>query len=340
MVLAADSPRFFGDFRYRYERIDQEDNTTRNRHRLRATLGLKQKIEDKLIYQLALRSGTTSPVAANQTFDGAASSKTINLDLAHFNYQLHPNAELVLGKMKNPFYRPGKEGLVWDSDLRPEAFALSYKKAFSSIELNLALSHFELEERSDDTNAAMDGIQAFFTIPLGASDQFILGASVFDYSGVKGRATLYDTTDSFGNSTTSSLYQYNYTLQELFVVYNTQIFHQLFSLFIDYVQNDDVSKYETAYLAGFSIGKAKKQGDWQISYHYRKVEKDSVLGVFSDSDFKGGGTDGKGHIARFKYAVSKKSYFALSLLDNETSVSSSSSSKKYQRAKIDFGFKF
>jgi hypothetical protein len=49
------------------------------------------------------------------------------------------------------------------------------------------------------------------------------------------------------------------------------------------------------------VNKAKKQGSWNFRYNYREIEADAVLGTFSDSDFIGGGTDGKGHELNFGY---------------------------------------
>ena len=49
--------------------------------------------------------------------------------------------------------------------------------------------------------------------------------------------------------------------------------------------------------------KIRAPGRW--GYEYRDIEKDAVVGVFSDSDFVGGGTDGKGHKFSVGYAVAK-----------------------------------
>jgi hypothetical protein len=43
------------------------------------------------------------------------------------------------------------------------------------------------------------------------------------------------------------------------------------------------------------VGSNKNKGDWQFGYNYRDVEADSLVGIFTEATFGGGGTDVKGH---------------------------------------------
>jgi hypothetical protein len=66
------------------------------------------------------------------------------------------------------------------------------------------------------------------------------------------------------------------------------------------------------------------------------VEKDAVAGVLTDSDFIGGGTDGKGHMLSGKYQLTKNiqaglTYFITQKGDNNDD---------YRRLQADLGFKF
>ena len=38
-------------------------------------------------------------------------------------------------------------------------------------------------------------------------------------------------------------------------------------------------------------------------YAYQDLEADAVIATFTDSDFGGGGTDGKGHVIELNYAL-------------------------------------
>jgi hypothetical protein len=58
-------------------------------------------------------------------------------------------------------------------------------------------------------------------------------------------------------------------------------------------------------MVGASINKAKDPGSWQLDYDYREVQADAVVGQFTDSDFTGGGTGGRGHRFGFSYVLTK-----------------------------------
>jgi hypothetical protein len=47
------------------------------------------------------------------------------------------------------------------------------------------------------------------------------------------------------------------------------------------------------------------------------VEKDAVIGTFTDSDFRGGGTDAKGHEIGGSYQLAKNSAINLTYFINE-----------------------
>jgi hypothetical protein len=108
------------------------------------------------------------------------------------------------------------------------------------------------------------------------------------------------------------------------------------SIFGNYVKNTVATTSEdTGWLIGGKLNKAKDPGSWQLAYNYRRVEADAVLGVFSDSDFIGGGTDGKGHEFEFKYQFTKRIQGALSYFLNERG-----DDNDYRRLMADLVFKF
>ena len=107
------------DFRLRYESIDKQGADRRERERLRARATLTYKGDD-FTGVLGLASGGDSPTSTNQTFGSGGSTKDLQLDLAYVIYPLSETVDITAGKIKNPLYRPGKFGLVWDSDYRPE----------------------------------------------------------------------------------------------------------------------------------------------------------------------------------------------------------------------------
>ena len=72
----AEKVSLYGDFRYRHEQIDGDNVNQRDRHRVRARLGLKGKIADEWSFDLRLATGTDdSPISTNQDLDGGFTSK-------------------------------------------------------------------------------------------------------------------------------------------------------------------------------------------------------------------------------------------------------------------------
>jgi hypothetical protein len=73
-------------------------------------------------------------------------------------------------------------------------------------------------------------------------------------------------------------------------------------LYGQYVNNDDASNdQDTAWLAGV---KTKVYG-FAIDYNYRDVQRNSVVGAFTDSDFANGFTGSRGSKLKVSYELDK-----------------------------------
>ena len=74
------------------------------------------------------------------------------------------------------------------------------------------------------------------------------------------------------------------------------------------------------------------------------LEADAVLGLLSDSDFAGGGTDGKGHILTGAYGINKQWSLGLtSFLNNEAgekNLADQGGALSYDRIQLDTKFKY
>jgi hypothetical protein len=111
-VSWAERMRWKGDFRYRYENIDQEDKDGRNRSRIRARMHLEADLSPTLQVGIGLATGGDDPVSSNQTIGGGGSSNDIKIDLAYFDWSGLANTNLMGGKVKNFLIRPAKKGLM------------------------------------------------------------------------------------------------------------------------------------------------------------------------------------------------------------------------------------
>ena len=109
------------------------------------------------------------------------------------------------------------------------------------------------------------------------------------------------------------------------------------SFFVDYVTNiaEDVEDNQS-WLVGFTFGSLNEPGTFNVRYSYRYIEKDAIIGAFTDSDFLGGGSDGKGHKIDFNYQIASKTKATVTFFINQSGIVNS---KDYNRVHLDFNFK-
>jgi hypothetical protein len=110
-------------------------------------------------------------------------------------------------------------------------------------------------------------------------------------------------------------------------------------LFFDYINNSDASDNDTGWTLGGKIGQARDRGQMQFTYFYADKGADSMLGLVTDSDFGGGGTDSKGHWLQFNYGVNKSWTIGAQYFINEVDLASGSQSD-YNRLMIDMQWKW
>jgi hypothetical protein len=333
----AERIKWHGDFRYRFETIDNDrTDEDRNRNRIRARIGVTAQVTDDVKAGVALASGSDDPVSSNQSLGGGGSTKGINLDMAFIDWSFAENLHLVAGKTKNPFYKVGKNGLIWDGDYRPEGAHVSYDNGtFWAI----AGYHFlESDNKGGDKDAEeMYGTQVGYKVAIADTMKVKVGASYF-YIPVEGSASFVDG-DFFGNSSVGGMHEFDYETLELFAELNTKIAGVKTTFFADYVKNSDADE-DTGFALGFKLGKAKNKGDWQLGYTYEDLEADAVFAAFTDSDFGGGGTDVKGHKFNTAYAFSKNTSLSITYFDNEYGEHTRSEELDFDRLQVDIKTKF
>ena len=110
-------------------------------------------------------------------------------------------------------------------------------------------------------------------------------------------------------------------------------------MFADYVNNSDASENDTGWTIGTRLGQAKDRGQVQFSYFYAEKEADALLGLLTDSDFAGGGTDNNGHFFKLDYGVSKNWTIGAQYFINETDVASGAK-RDYNRLMLDAQWKW
>lgn len=339
-VSWAERIRWKGDFRYRYENIEQEGKDSRNRSRIRARAALIADLSDTLEVGVGLATGGDDPVSSNQTIGGGGSSKDIKIDLAYFKWSGLTNTDIVGGKYSNFLIRPAKKGLRWDGDWRPEGLGLVWDNDMFFAQ---GLGTWLQGDSKVGTNFAwvVQGGMKFKTGDTGRL-KIGLGYSVFD---IAGETPLFGAPDDFyGNSFVLSdpddpesplVFKYDYHNYEAFAEWS----FNKFLLFGNYTVNQEANENDTGYLFGAKYGSAKARGTWDITYFYEKIEKDSTVGLLADSDFGGGGTDAKGHVFSGTYAFHPAWNFKATYFLSQIDIASGKNDD-YDRLQLDLNFKF
>lgn len=329
-----DRLKWSGDFRLRYEGIDEEGIADRNRARFRTRFGFETKINDDTKVVIRFATGGDNPTSTNQSFDDGFSTKDIGLDRAYVDWAATEELHILAGKMKNPLFIVGGHGLVWDSDLSPEGFALQYK---SGIFFGNVVGWI-VEERSSADESTLLGAQGGLNFDLD-NGKLTAGASYFDYSETTGMQPFYDGS-AHGNSVdiNGNLLS-DYKELELFAQFETTVGDLPVTVFTDWVRNSEVDAEDAAYAFGISVGAAKAPGTSQFAWVYQDIEADAVLAVFSDSDFGGGGTDVKGHLFKGKYALRKNVFLGLTYMLADAD-EYAGNKHDYSRYQLDIEFKF
>lgn len=298
-----DRIRWKGDFRYRYENFDIEDTPDRNRNRIRARAALLANVTPDVEVGFGLASGSDDPLSTNQTLGGGGSSKGLNLDLAYIDWSGLTNTHVLGGKFSNYLHKSGSNALLWDGDWRPEGMGVRWDNG--TFFANGLGTWIESDSKNDQSFAY--GVQSGVSLPITDELKLTAGIGYYEFDS-KGSSSFFgDDDDFFGNSfdPVTNTYLHDYEEVEVFADLAFRLFDQPVTVFADFVQNQAADKYDTGYAFGFTFGKAKDRGQWEFGYVYQELEADAVLGLLTDSDFGGGGTDSRGHKLNGSYAIAK-----------------------------------
>ncbi len=285
-----------GDLRYRHEMVDDAAAELRHRHRIRARINATATLNEDVKVRFGLSTGGDANDSGNQSLDQGFSRKAIGLDLAHFDWRFVEGLQFSGGKMSNPFFRPGGYHLIFDGDIRPEGLALRVKTG--SIFANA--SAFWVEERGSGPDTIWYGLQAGYR-----DDVFSAGASYHKFSEAKGRTPIFTPTKGQGNQLDANgNYLYGFSIVEVFADATFEVSGRPLRVFADYVTNRDADEFSDGYAIGLDYRGKSDTGRWNVGYVYEDLEANAVVGAFTDSDFAGGTSDGKGHslLAGYKFA--------------------------------------
>lgn len=351
----AEKIKIKGDMRYRYETIEDDRKLSgvgaddRNRSRLRARLGITAQVSEDVKAGFALATGTSGgdPVSSNSTFNGSNSDKGIVLDQGYISWKFYDNMTLTAGKTKVPYFKPGKSGLIFDGDLRPEGAHIKYKN--NNVFATLGYNFLNSDDGSSGNNDIIEtyGAQVGYKFKVDKNTKVTVGLGYYNIP-LSGSELADVMTDQLGNSKSGTTYAYNYEIQQVFAEVKTKIAGQKSTFYADYIKNDGDSdiagisdpKEDTGFVYGVKVGSAKKKGGFAFGYAYQDLEQDATFGGHTDSDFGGGGTDTKGSKLSTALGLSKNTLLALTYFDTEYGKESRGTQYDYERLQVDLKTKF
>lgn len=342
-----DTIKLKGDFRHRHELIqDESKDADRNRWRIRARLTIDASFSDDWSFHGRLATGSDDPVSTNQTLTDGFATKGFHLDRAFFAF--HPGAvkglKIVGGKMSNPFMRMEKTELIWDGDLNPEGAAVLFKhEAHDLVSIMVNGAFFYITERKADDDTWMAGAQAAVKAEPAENMHFIAGGGYYDYQEVKCRGGIFDEEDFFGNTTDydevseADVYAFDFNIVEGFGLVGFAMEKVSVAAYGNYVVNTEADTLDQGYLFGATVQYGKGRNHFKVYGNYREVEANAVVGVFTDSDFRGGGTDGNGFEIGAGYGVTDKVSLGLAYFLNNKGIEEE---VEYKRLQADLKMKF
>ncbi|GGU80402.1 hypothetical protein GCM10009504_41610 [Pseudomonas laurentiana] len=293
-----------GDVRVRYEDVNvngptNNKSTNQDRERIRARFGIYSEINPQVDTGIRVATGSSSDArSTNQSMDNYFDKKQLWLDQAYIDF--HPDAikdlHLIGGKMNQPWVSMGD--VIWDNDINPEGFAATYKHSLGGAELFGSAGYFNLKDNVDGEGVQFRHDLRLYSGQLGArfaptdGMKVTLGGSIYTYDNDKNSAAL-----AVNGNTTNE-----FTLYEGFGQIDLTNLPIPLSAYGQYVVNSETkSSEDTAWLTGVKT----KLGSWSLDYNYRDVQRDAVVGAFTDSDFANGFTGSRGHKVKVGYEIDK-----------------------------------
>jgi hypothetical protein len=351
-----------GDMRYRYEMISDEtlsggiQAADRYRDRIRARLNATVKATDNITVGIGMTTTEGGdPRSGNQSLTGSFSRKSLDLDTAYFDWKFATWGNLIGGKMKQPFAKPG-QSLFWDNDVNPEGLAVGFQSGmFFGTAYNYWLLEASGPENTRTADTMLHGLQIGARLPIGSSS-LMLAAHYYDLSAAQGRSPFYNGSTNAGNANgntildldptaaTNAVLVYDYEVINLSAEFNTMLGQVPLQIWADAAQNQDPSDLDTAWAAGVLFGKASNYRTWELGAAYQVIEKDALFGQLIDSDFAGGVSDTEGWVLRAGYTPVRNWTLNATYFLNKRNVDVPTSSGQldidYDRLQVDFNVKF
>lgn len=329
------SNKFSGDFRYRHQSLNDNQKEERRIHRIMLRIGQTFQIQPDLKFTYRLMTGASANGGNTSVADKSANTHgsprySIGLDQVFAAYNPETDLTLFIGKMPQFFYSAGKNQIILDRDITPEGLALQYKYVFieKKLDATLNLASLWVRERYDDsfgedqTDSFLNVAQALVSYKMPHDLSLIAGYGMYSYTNIKDSKPndiVVQSTADFKGNTADLLanYLYNYEMTQALLEVKWAKKPYEISVFAELIENTAADTNNKATATGISLGYDK----FSLSYINQVVENDSVLAVYTNSDFASGQTDSRGNIIQLGYKMNKNAALNYTVYNTERAVS-------------------
>lgn len=350
-----------GDLRYRFAQIKEAQDEPRPLQQLRARLQLKTNVNAELKALLRLATAS-SAISTNQTLgdsgDPGFARRSFGIDLAAMIWSPEEHTQISLGRVPNPYFSPAKTQLIFDSDLNFEGLSIQHDlklephRFFVNAGAFVIAENYDSTTRSDVVDVGIAGLQAGYSHDWGPlqtsfhlASQHYLNIQDLPITSLEKTAKYDIYSNPFDRYRGNTIYTLNpgnppyqmrnkYVLQEVGFELLSKISLFDVSLFADLVKNTEASREG----GGHEWGLAVKWGRTQLGWAQIRKEADAVVGMFTDSDANGGGTDNQGQRLSLAYQFSKNSMVGINQYNAKRGIGSTE--RDYSLSQVDFMMNF
>jgi hypothetical protein len=315
--------QFRGDVRVRHENIHIEDEPDtgrdQDRQRIRARLGAFAQVNPELEAGIQVATGNSNDRrSTNQDLNGGFTKKDLWLDLAYLDYHplAVPGLKIFGGKMKQPWVSLGD--IIWDGDTNPEGIATSYSRKWGMTELFGSAGYFVLQDNVDGEGRQFEHDLRLYSGQIGT--RFYPGDS-FKVT-VGGSIYAYDNDDQTSVLVANGNNQNEFRLYEAFSQLDVIGLPLPLSVYGQFVHNSAAQGIDADQDQAWLVGVMTRVFDVGVDYNYRDVQRNGVVGAFTDSDFADGFVGSRGHKIKLRYDISKNFAFTTTYFMAESDVAS------------------
>lgn len=320
----------------------ETDPRNRFRFRLRYGFEKKFSDEFKIGFAMAsgeqVGGTNVDPTSTNVSFDNLFNFKDIFIEKAYATYlpqwaKAGPveGLEITGGKFTNPFER-GSSDIIWDRDVKPEGLyeKLDFKLIQSDdLDVNafLTAGQFILEEDGTLGSGTIGGDAELFAFQLGVNPvvhtpflerpvDITQAVSFYSYPEFASQSNflINGTSLARGNSNAAGSaaeldagdFQVIESYTELAVFpygFPARFYFDIAANPADDTSGNTIVDENLAYALGVRLGGLSKKGDWELSYAYKYIDANAVVGAFNDSDFGLGHSGKRGNVFKLGYAL-------------------------------------